>query len=134
MDLVKVRSRTLLDLVSQGRPFFPGRVEYREDAVRKFWKDPAAAHEALGIAAEFVDGRDDFDDLEAMERDLRVLCESRGVSAGKVMQALRVALTGERVSPGIFETMTMMGRPLVAERIAAAREHLAAGIAAARSG
>ncbi|MGH7550712.1 MAG: glutamate--tRNA ligase [Gemmatimonadota bacterium] len=134
MDLVKVRSRTLRDLVSQGRPFFPGSVEYREDAVRKFWKDPAAAHEALGIAAEFVEGRDALDDLEAMERDLRALCEARGVSAGKVMQALRVALTGERVSPGIFETMALMGRPLVVERIAAAREHLAAGIAAGRSG
>ncbi|MGH7572407.1 MAG: glutamate--tRNA ligase [Gemmatimonadota bacterium] len=134
MDLVKVRSRTLRDLVAQGRPFFPGPVEYREDAVRKFWKDPAAAREALGVAAEFVDGREAFDDLEATERDLRALCEGRGVSAGKVMQALRVALTGERVSPGIFETMAMMGCPLVVERIAAARDHLAAGMAAGRSG
>jgi glutamyl/glutaminyl-tRNA synthetase len=49
------------------------------------------------------------------------------------MQSLRVALTGERVSPGIFETMAAMGRPLVLERIAAAREHLAAGIAAGGS-
>jgi glutamyl-tRNA synthetase len=134
MDLVKVRSRTLRDLVSQGRPFFPGPVEYRDDAVAKFWKDPAVAHEALGIAAEFLDGHEDFEDLEAMESDLRALCESRGVPAGKVMQALRVALTGERVSPGIFETMAMMGRELVAERIAAAREHLAAEMAAGRSG
>jgi glutamyl-tRNA synthetase len=133
IDLVKVRSRTLHDLVAQARPFCPGPVEYREDAVQKFWKDPAAAHEALGVAAEFVEGREDFGDLEAMERDLRTLCETRGVSAGKVMQALRVALTGERVSPGIFETMAAMGRPLVLERIAAAREHLAAGIAAGGS-
>ncbi|MGH7587834.1 MAG: glutamate--tRNA ligase [Gemmatimonadota bacterium] len=130
LDLVKARSRTLHDLVAQARPFFPGRVEYREDAVEKFWKDPAAAHEALGIAAEFIEAREDLDDLEATERDLRALCEAREVSAGKVMQALRVALTGERVSPGIFETMAAMGRPLVLERIAAAREHLAAGIAA----
>lgn len=130
MELVKARSRTLHDLVRQGRPFFAGPVEYREEAVEKFWKDPAAAHEALGVAAEFVAGDADFDDLEAMERELRTLCEARGVPAGKVMQALRVALTGERVSPGIFETMAMMGRPLVRERIAAAREHLAAGIEA----
>jgi glutamyl-tRNA synthetase len=130
LDLVKARSRTLHDLVAQARPFFPGPVEYREDAVQKFWKDPAAAHDALRVAAEFVEEREDFGDLEAMERDLRALSETRGVSAGKVMQALRVALTGERVSPGIFETMALMGRPLVLERIAAAREHLAAGIAA----
>jgi hypothetical protein len=45
-----------------------------------------------------------------------------------------VALTGERVSPGIFETMAAMGRALALERIAAAREHLAAGIAPKGSG
>ncbi|MGH7543270.1 MAG: glutamate--tRNA ligase, partial [Gemmatimonadota bacterium] len=134
LDLVKVRSRTLHDLVAQARPFFPGPVEYREDAVEKFWKDPAAAHEALGIAAEFIEEREDIDDLEAMERDLRALSEARGVSAGKVMQALRVALTGERVSPGIFETLSAMGRALALERIAAAREHLAAGIASEGTG
>ena len=134
MDLVKARSRTLCDLVNQARPFFPGPVEYREEAVQKFWKDPSAAHEALGIAGEFVDGHEEFEDLEAMERELRALCETGGVSAGKVMQALRVALTGERVSPGIFETMAMMGRELVVERITAARKHLTAKIAAARSG
>jgi glutamyl-tRNA synthetase len=134
LDLVKARSRTLHDLVAQARPFFPGPVVYKEDAVAKFWKDPAAAYEGLGVAAEFVEGREEFADVEAMERDLRALCEAREVSAGKVMQALRVALTGERVSPGIFETMAMMGRPLVVERIAAARDRLAAGIAVEGSG
>ncbi|HET6342670.1 MAG TPA: glutamate--tRNA ligase [Gemmatimonadota bacterium] len=130
LDLVKARSRTLIDLAAQARPFFPGPVEYREDAVEKFWKDPAAAHEGLGVAAEFVEGWLELDDLEATEAAFRAHCEARGARAGKVMQALRVALTGERVSPGIFETMSAMGRPLVLERIAAAREHLAAGIAA----
>jgi glutamyl-tRNA synthetase len=134
LDLVKARSRTLHDLVAQARPFFPGPVVYKEDAVAKFWKDPAAAYEGLGVAAEFVEDREEFVDVEAMERDLRALCEARGVSAGKVMQALRVALTGERVSPGIFETMAMMGRQLVVERIAAARDRLAAGIAVEGSG
>jgi hypothetical protein len=40
------------------------------------------------------------------------------------MQATRVAITGARVSPGIFETMAMMGKPLVANRLATAIEHL----------
>lgn len=126
LDLVKQRSRTLLDLVEQGRVFFPGPIEYQPDAVARFWKDPEAAAMALAIAAEFARAEASFEDLEGMEARLRALCEERGQSAGKVMQALRVALTGAQVSPGIFETMTMMGRPLVIERIDAAREHLAA--------
>jgi hypothetical protein len=43
------------------------------------------------------------------------------------MQATRVAITGARVSPGIFETMAMMGKPLVEERLRAAIAHLGAG-------
>ena len=126
MTLVKTRSRTLHDLVEQGRPFFPGRVEYQPDAVEKFWKDPAAADEALAVALDYVASEDRWGDMEAMEGRLRELAEGCGVSAGKVMQSMRVALTGQRVSPGIFETMTAMGRELVAERLAAARSWLAA--------
>ena len=57
---------------------------------------------------------------------------STGVPAGKVMQSMRVALTGQRVSPGIFETMVAMGPDVVRERLAAARAWLA-GRAASRT-
>lgn len=124
VTLVKTRSRTLRDLVEQGRPFYPGPVEYAGDAVEKFWKDPAEASEALGVAAEFVAAEPEFDDLERMEADLRALADERGVKAGRVMQSVRVAITGQRVSPGIFETMAVMGRDLVAERIERARAWL----------
>ncbi len=124
MTLVAERSRTLGDLVRQGRPFFPGPVEYAEDAVEKFWKDPAQALQALDVAADVVADRPDLDDLAAVEADLRARAEASGVSAGKVMQSLRVAITGQRVSPGIFETMAAMGKDLVAERLDAARAWL----------
>ncbi|HUF88595.1 MAG TPA: glutamate--tRNA ligase family protein, partial [Gemmatimonadota bacterium] len=123
--LVKTRSRTLHDLVDQGRPFFPGPVEYQPDAVEKFWKDPAEADRALAVAEEYVAGEDRWGELEAMEARLRALAEKRGIGAGKVMQSMRVALTGQRVSPGIFETVVAMGRELASERLAAARAWLA---------
>jgi len=122
--LVKTRSRTLADLVAQARPFFPGPVAYQPDAVEKFWKDPAEARRALEVMAEFVAREPSLDEPEALEARLRALAEERGVPAGKVMQATRVAITGARVSPGIFETMVMMGKAVVAERLQAAVEHL----------
>jgi glutamyl-tRNA synthetase len=124
VDLVKTRSRTLAELVEQARPFFPGPVTYQEDAVAKFWKDPAEAHRALEVMAQFVAREERWDDHEGMETRLRALAEERGIPAGKVMQATRVAITGARVSPGIFETMALMGKPLVASRLQAATEHL----------
>jgi glutamyl-tRNA synthetase len=39
------------------------------------------------------------------------------VSAGKIFQPLRVALTGLPVSPGIFEMLLQMGRELSLKRI-----------------
>ncbi|MFN2383517.1 MAG: glutamate--tRNA ligase [Gemmatimonadota bacterium] len=125
--LVSTRSRTLRDVVEQGRAFFPGPVTYQHDAVEKFWKERAAAGDALAVAAAFVEIDAAWDDLAAVEARFRAFAEARGASAGKVMQALRVALTGARVSPGIFETMAMMGRPLVLERVAGAREWLREG-------
>lgn len=126
MELVKARSRTLEDLVRQGRPFFPGDVEYDDEAVEKFWKDREKGREALSAAAEWAASQPDFDDLERMESHLRSLAEERGISAGKIMQSIRVAITGQRVSPGIFETMAAMGKDVVENRIEAARDWLAA--------
>ncbi len=125
MELISPRSRTLHDLVRQGRPFFPGEVEYDEEAVEKFWKDADKARQALDVAGEWAAAQPDFDDLERMEADLRALAEKREVSAGKVMQSIRVAITGQRVSPGIFETMAAMGKDVVEARIEAAGTWLA---------
>ncbi|CAN5817062.1 glutamate--tRNA ligase [soil metagenome] len=125
MGLVKTRSRTLHDLVEQARPFFPGPVAYQPDAVEKFWKDAEAAERALAVAQEYAAIEDRWGELEAMEARLRSLAEERGVPAGKVMQSMRVALTGQRVSPGIFETMVAMRPELVRDRLIAAREWLA---------
>jgi glutamyl-tRNA synthetase len=124
--LVKTRARTLVELVEQIRPFFPGPITYQSDAVEKFWKDSEETRRALQVMADFVAVSDAWDDLEAVERRLRALAEERGVPAGRVMQATRVAITGARVSPGIFETMARMGKELVAERLAQAIDHLAA--------
>jgi len=54
---------------------------------------------------------------EPLETALRTLAESRGITAGKVFQPLRVALTGLPVSPGIFEMLVQMGRDLSLKRI-----------------
>ena len=54
---------------------------------------------------------------EPLEIALRSLADARGISAGKVFQPLRVALTGLTVSPGIFEMLIQMGRELALKRI-----------------
>ncbi len=63
---------------------------------------------------------------EAIEGALTPLVEALGVKPGAVYQPLRVAVTGRSVSPGIFETLSVLGREPSLERIDAALARLQA--------
>ena len=57
---------------------------------------------------------------EAVEAALAPLPERLGVKPGKVYQPIRVAITGTTVSPGIFESLAVLGREESLARIDAA--------------
>ena len=68
-----------------------------------------AARDALARAEPFT--------VETVEAALRGVVETRGVKPGKVFQPVRVALAGGTVSPGIFETVALLGRDETLARI-----------------
>ncbi|HVE77482.1 MAG TPA: glutamate--tRNA ligase [Gemmatimonadaceae bacterium] len=109
LDLLKVRARTIDDIVRQARPYLADAVEYDEDAVAKQWKDRAAAAEVLRATRERLASLPAWTP-DAMEESLRQLADARGVAGGKIFQPLRVALTGTGVSPGIFDVLVILGR------------------------
>lgn len=55
--------------------------------------------------------------VEALEQALRGLSGTLDVKAGSLFGILRGAVTGQRVSPPLFETMVILGRGRVCERI-----------------
>ncbi|MDE3131636.1 MAG: glutamate--tRNA ligase, partial [Acidobacteriota bacterium] len=55
--------------------------------------------------------------VEAIERALREIVERRGVKPGQVFQPVRVAIAGTTVSPGIFESVALLGRDRTIELI-----------------
>jgi len=69
----------------------------------------AAAREALAATEPF--------DQEHVETALRGVVEERGVKPRQVFQPLRVALAGSTVSPGIFETVVLLGRDETLRRV-----------------
>jgi glutamyl-tRNA synthetase len=123
LDLLRVRSRTIDDIVRQAAPYFLATIEYDQSAVAKNWKDPAEAASLLRATREALAATAEWQP-EALESALRDLAERSGVAAGKVFQPLRVALTGLTVSPGIFEMLVQMGRDLSLKRIDQALAHL----------
>jgi len=59
---------------------------------------------------------------EAIETALAAVIAELEVGVGKVAQPLRVAVTGTRVSPGIWLTLAALGRDKTLARLAAAIE------------
>ena len=113
--LLQSRARSLKDFSMSGRAFFTDDFDYDPEAVKKFWKDPALP-EYLEALAERL-GRVEPFDLQETERCLRGLAEERGVKAGLLINAARVALTGQAVAPGLFEVMVALGRDRVVARL-----------------
>ncbi|HEU4723121.1 MAG TPA: glutamate--tRNA ligase [Gemmatimonadaceae bacterium] len=118
LDLLKVRARTIDDVVRQAQPYFRGKITYDPDAVAKQWKDRVGTAEILVQARQTLAEVGKWEPV-AMEEALRVLAERMGFGekAGRVFQPLRVALTGLMASPGIFDVLLILGRDRSLSRI-----------------
>ncbi len=55
--------------------------------------------------------------LTSLERMTRRLADELGIKAGELMSAARVALTGRKVAPGLFEVMALLGRERALSRL-----------------
>jgi len=116
IDLLKVRSRTIDDIVRQAIPYMAEHVSYDADAVAKQWKDRAATVGLLSSVRNTLASVDAWEP-PVLEEALRILAEQRGVGAGKLFQPLRVALTGLTVSAGIFDVLALLGPDRALARI-----------------
>jgi glutamyl-tRNA synthetase len=105
--------------------FWPLARSFFEDPV----DDPSARERFLtpdGGAAALRAAREALADVPApwstdsVEPALRGAVERSGMKAKQVFQPLRVALTGSTISPGIFETVALVGRDRALARIDAA--------------
>ena len=55
-----------------------------------------------------------------IEQDLRDLCERLGLKPRQALQPIRIAITGSKVSPGLFESIELLGRDETLARLSAA--------------
>ena len=119
--LMRERVKTVVDLVETARYFFTREATLawdREAVAKRAGTVQAREHlRAVGAALEALDAG--AWTHEAIEAAIRALAERAGVKAGEYIQPLRVALTGQAVSAGIFETAAVLGRELVLARVAA---------------
>ncbi|HEX2129458.1 MAG TPA: glutamate--tRNA ligase [Solirubrobacterales bacterium] len=81
---------------------------------------------ALAAALEVIRSAEPFD-APTLERSLEPLVGRFAIKARDLYQPLRVAITGTSVSPGIFDSLAVLGRERVVERVEAALARLRQG-------
>ena len=78
---------------------------------------------ALRKARETLAALPDFEE-ETLEKALRALVEELGLKAGQLFGIIRVAVTGKKVAPPLFGTLSVLGRERALKRIDQALEVL----------
>lgn len=106
---------------TQGQYFFAKPDSYDEKVVRKKWN--ADVDKALTLYADALDKVDHLDAGNAKATFASVL-EAEGIGMGKVMQSLRVSITGQAGGPDLMEIIEILGREEITERIRLALDKL----------
>ncbi|HSF61221.1 MAG TPA: glutamate--tRNA ligase [Gaiellaceae bacterium] len=119
-DESRVRAAALLVQEKIGRfDEFPGFAGFLFHDVEP---DPELLDERILRAAESALASTDPWTATNVEATLKHLCDELGEKPRAVYLPIRVAVTGSRVSPGLYESLEFLGKDTSLERIAAARQ------------
>jgi glutamyl/glutaminyl-tRNA synthetase len=120
VDVVGERLRIGRQIVDLAAFFFKDAVEFapadREEFLKRHYA-PAVfrvLEEKLRVLEVF--------DVASVEAAMRALAAEMGLKPGDLFQPVRVALTGSRSSPGLFECIAVLGKDRVLARLQAARK------------
>lgn len=123
MPLVRERLHFLTDAPAMMGYLFKDPVLAAKEEFIPKKLDAGRAAELLAAAAAALPGCD-LTDVPACEAALRAVAERIGAKFGDLMMPVRVAVTGSRVSPPLFESIALIGMGPCLARIEAARRHL----------
>lgn len=114
--ILKERLPTLDEVVDMAGFFFKSEISYAAEELIAKGLEKNQCHEILKKTLAVLANLNGIEKDET-EPPLRELVEKSGFSAGQVFGILRVAVTGQKVSPPLFESMEVIGRDLVLTRI-----------------
>ena len=115
VDLLRERSKTLVEMAALARFYLVDEITLEPKAAAKhLTRAIAEPLAALAGALEKVQSWD----RASLEAAFRGVIEPRKLELGAVAQPVRVAVTGGTVSPPIFDTLEVLGRPRTLRRLA----------------
>ena len=123
VPLVKARVDKLEDFIPYASFFFAGSLDYRLEDLLPKKHDMSQAAEILEDVAELVDAQQDWS-VAAIEEMLNNYCEKSARKSRDVFMPVRVAVTGKKATPPLFETMQVLGRERCRRRMREAGKQL----------
>lgn len=109
MDTLRARSSSLNDLAKQLGFYFVAddALEHDPAAVRKFLKGSRGPDLRALIAV--LEPLEDWD-VQHIETAVEGLLASQEMKLSRIAQPARVSLTGQRIGPGLYETLAALGK------------------------
>ncbi|MPR33289.1 glutamate--tRNA ligase [Salmonirosea aquatica] len=122
VHLLKDRVHFVKDIVNESAFLFSAPEQYDADIVAKKWN--AEAKQGIGTFADALQGYEGSFLADDIKHVLAQTLEATGIKMGKVMQALRLAITGVGAGPDLMVTMEILGKAEVVRRLRRAVEVL----------
>jgi len=119
--LLQPRAKSIVDMLEQSRPFIVDAsfLPYDEKAVKKFLTEETKP--LLEEIAERIEALDEFTE-KSLEDVHRQFLEDKDIKFKVIAQPVRVAIMGKTQSPGLFETMMVLGKEQTLARMKRAVE------------
>jgi len=115
--ICREKINTFKQLCDFSEPFYTDKLDYDEQLVQKFLSKDSAP-KIIDVACQVFRDLDetDFTD-EKIEALVRTLPELTGEGNKRIFQTLRGALTGRLITPGLFETVAVLGKERTFQRL-----------------
>ncbi len=113
--LLKSRLHLLSEVPVFGRYLFPGEIDYPKEVLEEYLSNEAVISQLEELYC-ILKNISDFN-IENLEKVFNGFIEERNIKFKDIAQPLRVAISGMIVTPGIFETMSIMGKDLALKRL-----------------
>ena len=121
--MVQERLKTLRDAAPLVAFLFKDEIEYDAEELIQRRMDADSTRLCLTAAQEGLATLDSFD-TESIEMTLRGMVKELDVKAGQLFGSLRVATTGQRIAPPLFESLEALGRQRTLDLINTACDRL----------
>ncbi len=115
LSMCREKVNTMEQLYDFSLPFFVEVIDYQEEYVMKYLKNDWSKDLVAAAIRAFEEATDWS--VEGAERTIRGLADMKITSKKNTFQLLRGSVTGRLVTPGLFETFSVLGRDRVIERL-----------------